>query len=74
MKKNILTILLSLGILILTGCNYDTYHTAICNMEGEYKKIKIKSWTSYYKGEQIQLEDYEGNVYLFPRINCTLIK
>ena len=74
MKK----ILIILGVLILTGCNYDiidtsyTYHTAICNIRGEYKEIKIKSLTDY-EGEQLQIKDYEGNTYLVSSINCTLI-
>ena len=74
MKK----ILIILGILFLTGCNYDiidtsyTYHTAICNIGEEYKEIKIKSWTDY-EGEQLQIKDYDGNTYLVSSINCTLI-
>lgn len=78
MKKIGLIILLILGILTLTGCNkqifdFDyTYTTAICNIGGEYKEIKLKSWTDY-EGEQLQIKDYEGNTYLVSSINCTLI-
>ena len=79
MKKFIMISLLGLGVLgLTTGCNYNvmdtsyTYHTAICNVGGEYKEIKIKSWTDY-EGEQLQIKDYEGNTYLVSSINCTLI-
>ena len=79
MKKFIMISLLRLGLLGLTGCNkqifdFDyTYHTAICNIGGEYKEIKLKSWTDYEDGEQLQLKDYEGYTYLVSSINCTLI-
>ena len=79
MKKIIIISLLSLGLLGLTGCNkqvfdFDyTYTTAICNIGGEYKEIKLKSWTDYEDGEQLQLKDYDGNTYLVSSINCTLI-
>ena len=79
MKKIIMISLLSLGLLGLTGCNkqvfdFDyTYTTAICNIGGEYKEIKLKSWTDYEDGEQLQLKDYEGHTYLVSSINCTLI-
>ena len=62
---------------LLTGCNkqivdFDyTYHTAICNIGGEYKEIKLAKWADY-EGEQLQLKDYEGNIYLVSSINCTL--
>ena len=73
----ILFILICL-LTLLTGCNkqildFDyTYHTAICNIGGEYKEIKLAKWTDY-EGEQLQLKDYEGNTYLVSSINCTLI-
>ena len=78
MKKFLIISLLGLGLLGLTGCNkqifdFDyTYHTAICNIGGEYKEIKLAKWKDY-DGEQLQLKDYEGNSYLVSSINCTLI-
>lgn len=78
MKKIIMISLLSLGLLGLTGCNkqvfdFDyTYHTAICNIGGKYKEIKLAKWTDY-DGEQLQLKDYDGNTYLVSSTNCTLI-
>ena len=77
-KKIILAIVSVIALFIVTGCNkqvldFDyTYHTAICNIGGEYKEIKLKSWTDY-DGEQLQLKDYNGNTYLVSSFNCTLI-
>lgn len=67
-------------LLSLTGCNkqvFDfeyTYDKAICIIGNETKEIKIKKWTDYDDGEQIQIIDKEGNVYLVSSMNCTLIK
>ena len=78
MKKFLKYSSISLFIFLLTGCNkqvfdFDyTYHTAICNIGGEYKEIKLAKWNDY-DGEQLQLKDYEGNTYLVSSINCTLI-
>lgn len=84
MKKKIIRIailLITFFMLMFTvGCgnkqilDFDyTYHTAICSVGGEYQEIKLKSWTDYDDGEQLQLKDYNGNVYLVSSINCTLI-
>jgi hypothetical protein len=80
-KKNIgilITIILLLTML-LTGCNKQiidldyTYNKAVCNVGGEPKEIKIKSWKDY-DGEQLQITDKEGTTYLVSSINCTLIR
>lgn len=77
--KNILKLSgLSLVLLCLTGCNKQiidldfTYNKAICNIGGKYKEIKLQKWTDY-NGEQLQLKDFDGNVYLVSSINCTLM-
>lgn len=83
--KNFITILAIIILAImclfgLTGCNkqvFDfeyTYNKAICIIGGEKKEIEIKKWTDYEDGEQIQIIDKEGNVYLASSMNCTLIK
>lgn len=76
----IIGIIVVLGILCsLTGCNYQvvdldyTYNYAIINLGGEYKEIEIQSWRDY-EGEQMQIKDKEGNIYLTSSFNCTLIK
>lgn len=76
----IIAIIVALGIVCsLTGCNRQmidldyTFNYAIINLGGEYKEIEIKSWRGY-EGEQLQIKDKEGNVYLTSSYNCTLIK
>lgn len=75
MKK----IMLILGIVLcLTGCNREiidlnySYDKAVCNIDGKYQEIEIKSWKDY-EGEQIQLKDKNGKTYLVNSMNCTLI-
>lgn len=66
-------------LLSLTGCNQQiidlnyTFDKAICNIGNETKIIKIDKWNDY-DGEQLQIIDDEGNVYLVSSYNCTLIK
>lgn len=83
-NKNTITIIamIAAAILILfglTGCNYQmvdlnySYDKAICKIGNETKEIEIKKWTDY-DGEQLQIIDKEGNVYLVSSFNCTLIK
>lgn len=76
----IIAIIVALGILCsLTGCNYQmvdlnySYDYAIINLGGKYETIAISSWKDY-EGEQIQIKDNQGNVYLTNSYNCTLIK
>ncbi len=66
-------------LLGLTGCNQQiidlnyTFDKAICNIGNETKEIKIDKWNDY-DGEQLQIIDDKGNVYLISSYNCTLIK
>lgn len=66
-------------LLGLTGCNQQiidlnyTFDKAICNIGDETKEIKIDKWNDY-DGEQLQIIDDKGNVYLISSYNCTLIK
>lgn len=78
MKK--LLILPILASCICTGCNreiFDTtwkYDTAVVRWpDGSMKSIKIKSWRDY-EGEQIQITDCDGNVYLLSSFNTVLIR
>ena len=74
--------IITVAILILfglTGCNQQiidlnyTYDKAICKIGNETKEIEIKKWNDY-DGEQLQIIDKEGTVYLVSSFNCTLIK
>ena len=75
---SILWIVRLLSILLLTGCNkqvFDfnkTFEKATCKIGDEVKTIELKSWKDY-DGEQLQLVDKQGTVYLVSSINCTLI-
>ena len=66
-------------LLGLTGCNYQvadltyTYDKALCHIGNETKEIKIDKWRDY-EGEQIQITDEEGNVYLASSYTCILVK
>ena len=80
--KKLLLILLSTVLLFSTSCGGDksrldtnyTFDYAIVRMpDGKVKNIKIKSWHSF-KGEQIQVVDSYGSVYLFSMNNAILIK
>ena len=75
--------LLILGIILisLTGCGnkdmFDTEYTfdyAECYFGEKYEKIKIKSWTTYPDGEQVQIKDEDGNLYLVSMNYCRLIR
>lgn len=76
----ITTVITCTLVMLLNACNYDvidtnyTFDYAIINLGGEYKKIAISSWRDYEDGEQIQITDKQGNVYLTNSFNCTLVK
>lgn len=79
MKKIFAAICLA-SILVLGGCNYDLLDTeykfdyAIVKMpDGVAQKIDIRSWGDY-DGEQIQITDTDGHVYLVNSVNCVLVK
>lgn len=80
MKKPIAIVTIILMLIGLTGCNKQiidleySYDKAVCNIGGETKEIKIKKWTDYTDGEQLQIIDEEGDVYLISSYNCALIK
>lgn len=85
MKKKILipSVILSVWAIILTICTgcgnqtmFDTTYTfnkANIYLDGEWKTIDIKEWTDYDDGEQLQIVDTDGRVYLTSSYNCTLI-
>ena len=78
--KAIKILLLAIPVILLTGCNkqvFDfeyTYDTAICEIGNEVKEIKIKKWTDYEDGEQIQIIGKDGNTYLVSTNKCALVK
>lgn len=68
-------------LISLTGCgnkdfwdsNY-TFNKAIIKMpDGNVLELEIETWRDY-DGEQIQITDKNGTIYLVSSINCVLIK
>lgn len=80
MKKLVLFFLICLFIFSLVGCNkmimdttYRFDYAIIQRYEGE-QIIKIKSWTDFEDGEQLQILDTDGNVWLVSSFNTILVK
>lgn len=80
MKRNkfIITLLIMLLALGVTGCNYKiitkwSYDTAIIKLANdEIVEVNVQSWTDY-KGERIQIIADDGTVYLTSYYRCDLI-
>ena len=76
-----LVVMILCTLFALTGCsNYDhfdtvrTYDYAIIRFPNDtVKELKLKSWRDY-EGEQLQLIDTNGNIYLVSSFNCVLVK
>lgn len=80
MRKIIILTVSVVTLCILNSCNktiVDTTYTfdkAIINLGEEYITIKVKSWTDYQDGDQIQVTADDGTTYLVHSSNITLIK
>lgn len=85
MKKKVLVVILTLAITVaafsfsacgnkdLFDTNY-TYDRAIIALpNGESVEVKVKQWTDYEDGDQLQIIAEDGTVYLTSTLNCTLI-
>lgn len=81
MKKKIVALLTILILVFsMVGCSnkdmFDTNYTfdrAIISLgNGEIIEVQIKQWKDY-EGEQIQIIDKAGNIYLVSTFNCILI-
>lgn len=80
-RGHILTALLLLVMLVLvTGCNkqiFDTtysYDYAYCDYQNDKvpTEMQIKKWNDY-DGEQLQIIDEDGNVWLVNSTRCVLV-
>lgn len=49
------------------------FNKAIINIGDETIEVDVMYWTDYEDGEQIQVIDEDGTVYLTNSFNCTLI-
>ena len=81
MKKIIAILFICIMIFTFVGCNYQmvdfnyNFDYAYINFgDGTVKKVEIDSWRDYEDGEQIQVTDTDGNVYLVSSFNCILVK
>lgn len=82
MKKIIAAVLVIIMMFTLVGCGnkdwFDTvysYDYAIVSFpDGTSRKIEIKQWTDYENGEQLQITDEDGVIYLVHAANCVLVK
>lgn len=63
----------------LVSCNkqiIDTTYTfdkAVMYIGGEWITVKVDSWKDFEDGDQIQVKDTDGNIYLVHSSNVTLI-
>lgn len=80
-KKKLAILILTIIVLLFTvACGnrdiWDTNHTydrAIISFgNGEAIEVEIKQWKDY-EGEQFQIIDKDGNIYLCSSFNCVMI-
>lgn len=80
--KRIIALLIFICItLALVSCNYQVVdfnynfdYAYISYGDGTVKKVEVASWRDYEDGEQIQVTDTDGNIYLVSSFNCVLVK
>lgn len=80
MSKKILLCLVIVSMFGMVGCNYQiidtafSYDKAIIKLANdEVIEVEIESWHDY-DGEQLQIVDKDGVVYLTSSLRCDLIK
>ena len=70
----------AIGAILFVSCgnkdmldtNY-TYDTAVINTQDQVITVRVKQWTDYEDGDQIQITADDGTVYLVHSSKCTLI-
>lgn len=67
-----LTLLPFFGNRTIIDTTYKYRRAIIYFPNGESKEIVVDSWRDY-EGEQIQIKDINGTVYLMNSVNCVLI-
>lgn len=79
MKKITIIVLIVTSLIALSGCNRDiidtnyTFTKAVIVMGNEKININIKQWRDF-DGDQIQITDENGQVYLTHSTNVLLLK
>lgn len=82
MKKLITILLLTALILATAGCGnkqvfdfeYVFDYAIVRFPDGEVRTIEIEKWRDYDDGEQLQITDKEGRIYLVSSINTVMVK
>ena len=82
MKKIIAIFMIILVLVTMVSCGnkdwFDTVYTydyaIIAFPDGTSKKVKIKQWTDYEDGDQIQIQATDGTIYLVHSEDCVLVK
>lgn len=75
----VILIAVGIGVMFNGGCNRQVvdfkyrFDNAMIKMpDGTVKTVKVKSWRDYSDGDQIQVIDKSGNVYLGHACNIML--
>lgn len=50
------------------------FEKAVIYIGGEWRTVEVDSWKDFEDGDQLQIKDKDGNVYLVHSSNVTLIK
>jgi hypothetical protein len=81
MKKIIATALILCAMFTMSGCNKSVFDTTyafdyalVVFPDGSAEKIKIRSWTDFEDGDQIQITAEDGTTYLFHSENIVLVR
>lgn len=79
-KYILLVVALIICVVVLSSCGnrqvgfdtYQSFNTAYLNIGGEWTKIKLKSWRDFDNGDEVQVVDEKGKVYLTHYSNAVL--
>jgi len=79
-KYILLLVALIICVVVLSSCgnrqvgfdSHQTFNVAYINLGGEWTKISIKSWRDFDNGDEIQVVDNKGKVYLTHYSNMVL--
>lgn len=84
MKKWIFIGILLVMVLVLSSCmvgnrrvgfdSAQTFEKADILIEGEWKRVSVKSWRDFDQSDVVQIEATDGTVYLTHYSNAVLIK
>lgn len=80
-KIIILVVILAAAVFILSACGnrqmIDTtysFNKAYIKLGDEWKVVSVKGWRDFDDGDEIQVQDSEGNTYLTHYNNVVMVK